>query len=101
MMLHTVNKSPFERDTLDACLGHALPGSVILFIEDGIYAALEGTVHSAKIAKAAKDKKIYVLAPDLAARGMGGAKLVDGVEAVDYARFVDLACECRATQAWL
>ena len=42
-MLHIVNKSPFERNSLESCLKHAVKGSAILLIEDGIYAALKGT----------------------------------------------------------
>ena len=33
-MLHTVNKSPFEKTTLDSCLRFAQEGSAILLIED-------------------------------------------------------------------
>ena len=33
-MLHLVNKSPFERTNLQACLKRALPGSAILLFED-------------------------------------------------------------------
>jgi tRNA 2-thiouridine synthesizing protein B len=39
-MLHTVNKSPFERNSLDSCLSHAKAGSSILLFEDGIYAVI-------------------------------------------------------------
>ncbi|MCP4411990.1 MAG: sulfurtransferase complex subunit TusB, partial [Gammaproteobacteria bacterium] len=31
-MLHTVNKSPFERNTLKSCLRIAKPGSAVLLI---------------------------------------------------------------------
>ncbi|MGD8498050.1 MAG: sulfurtransferase complex subunit TusB, partial [Chromatiales bacterium] len=47
-MLHTVNKSPFDRNTLDACLRLAKPGSAVLLIEDGVYAATKGTNASEK-----------------------------------------------------
>jgi len=43
-MLHLINKSPFERTALDSCLRLAKPGSSILLIEDGVYAALENTL---------------------------------------------------------
>ena len=42
-MLHTVNKSPYERNTFDTCLAHVKKGSAILLIEDGVYAAMKGT----------------------------------------------------------
>jgi len=100
-MLHTVNKSPFERRTLDSCLRHAVKGSGILLIEDGIYAALDGTVVAEKVKAALADHKIYVLGPDVKARGMGERKIIDGIETVDYAGFVDLVTEYDKVQSWL
>ena len=38
-VLHIVNKSPYDRNSLDTCLRLAAPGSAILLIEDGVYAA--------------------------------------------------------------
>ncbi|MEE8289418.1 MAG: DsrH/TusB family sulfur metabolism protein, partial [Nitrosomonadaceae bacterium] len=37
-VLHIINKSPFEKNSLDTCLRLAKKGSAILFIEDAIYA---------------------------------------------------------------
>ena len=42
-MLHTVNKSPFEKNSLQTCLRLSKPGSSILLIEDGVYGALKGS----------------------------------------------------------
>ena len=100
-MLHTVNKSPFERNTLQACLDHMTPGQAILMIEDGVFGALKGTDFSDKVEATGKTSAIYVLAPDLAARGMSEDKLIDGVKTVDYAGFVDLVTEFENVQAWL
>ncbi|MCG6870679.1 MAG: sulfurtransferase complex subunit TusB [Gammaproteobacteria bacterium] len=99
--LHTVNKSPFERNALDTCLRLAKQGSGILFLEDGVYGALKGTAASEKVAKAAGEHKVYVLGPDLAARGMQEDQILDGIQVVDYAGFVDLAAEHDRVNAWL
>ena len=99
--LHTVNKSPFERSCLESCLGHAQPGDAILLIEDAVIAALAGTAFEGKMADAAKSMRLNVLGPDLAARGLDPAKVVPGIKVVDYAGFVDLAAETKATNAWL
>ena len=40
-MLHTVNKSPFEKNSLETCLRLAEDNSSILLIEDGVYGALQ------------------------------------------------------------
>lgn len=100
-MLHTVNKSPFERNAVQSCLSHAVEGSAILFIEDAVYAAMKGTTVAAQVAEAAGKCKVFVLGPDLAARGMSEANVIDGVTVVDYGGFVDLTVENGAVQAWL
>ena len=100
-MLHTVNKSPFDRNTFDTCLRLAKKGSVILFIEDGVYAAMQGTSVESKMKQAVEDHDVYVLGPDLKARGMDESKVVDGVHIVDYGDFVDLAVANGPVQAWL
>lgn len=100
-MLHTVNKSPFERNTLDSCLRLAKPGGAILLIEDGVYAALRDAESANKITGRMEDFSFYVLGPDIDARGLGETPLIDGVQVVDYAGFVDLACDHDATQAWM
>jgi tRNA 2-thiouridine synthesizing protein B len=101
MILHTVNKSPFERTSLESCLRVARDGSGVLLIEDGVIGALDGTTASAALAAAVAGKSIYVLGPDLEARGLGDKELVDGVKVVDYGGFVDLALEYHTVQAWI
>ena len=99
--LHTVNKSPFERDALEACLRLAKKGSAVLLIEDGVYGAMSGTAVSDKVKQAMNDVSFYVLGPDVAARGMQEDKLIDGIKIVDYNGFVDLTTECDGVHAWL
>lgn len=100
-ILHTVNKSPFERVNLDSCLAHATAGDAILLIEDAVIAAAKGTSVAARMGDAAKQFKLYAMGPDLQARGIDTANLVDGITVVDYAGFVDLAAENKAVNAWL
>lgn len=100
-MLHTVNKSPLERNTLDSCLRLAAKGSAILLIEDGVYGALNNSKAAEVLEGRMGDLKFYALGPDLAARGLSESPLIDGVKVVDYEGFVDLAAEYEAHQAWL
>jgi tRNA 2-thiouridine synthesizing protein B len=100
-MLHTVNKSPFEKNTLESCLQHARSGSSVLLIEDGVYAAVKGSAVESRIRGALERVNIYVLAPDLRARGMEESQVIDGVALVDYGGFVDLAAEHDKVQSWL
>ncbi|RMD71209.1 MAG: sulfurtransferase complex subunit TusB [Gammaproteobacteria bacterium] len=100
-MLHTVNKSPFERNSLDTCLRFAKPGSAILLIEDGVYAAMKGTAVEGKIRQALEKHAIYALSADVKARGIEESRLIERVQVVDYGGFVDLAVEHDKVQAWL
>ncbi len=100
-MLHTVNKSPFERNTLNSCLGHALPGSAILLIEDGVFGAVEGTAQADTLRAALADRAVYVLGPDLLARGMTAEHVIEGIAVVDYNGFVELTTQYDKVQSWL
>ncbi|MBK1648007.1 sulfurtransferase complex subunit TusB [Rhabdochromatium marinum] len=99
--LHTVNKSPFEKSSLDACLQHVLDGASVLLLEDGVYGALRGSAAAESVERALASVKVYVLGEDLKARGFGEDRLINGISVVDYAGFVDLAAEADAVQAWL
>ena len=99
-MLHIVNKSPLERNSLDSCLRVAQAGSAILLIEDAVYAATQGNAATAKLRDLGGRVKVYVLTPDLEARGMAD-RLIDGVEKVDFGGFVDLVAEYPTSQSWL
>ena len=102
-MLHIVNKSHTQTHSLASCLrlvqggpsGHAL-----LLTEDAVYAATAAGAECSGIAAALARLKVYVLQPDLEARGMAG-RLVAGVTPVDYAGFVDLVAEHPNNQSWL
>ena len=100
-VLHTTNKSPLQTRDLESCLRLARPGCGILLMEDAIYGALKGTAAAIRLAEAAKDKQLYVLGPDLAARGFTAEQVVPGVKVVDYGGFVDLAVEYHHVQAWV
>jgi len=99
-MLHTVNKSPFEHASLQACLKHLRKGSAVLLIEDGVYAATRDTAVAKQMLEALARVPIYALKPDLEARGLQN-RVMDGVRLVDYAGFVDLVTEHNAVQSWL
>ncbi len=100
-MLHTVNKSPFERNTLQSCLRLAKPGSAILLIEDAVYAALNDNEFANLISSRMDDFKFYVLGPDINARGLVNKPLIEGMEVVDYGGFVDLTTDYHVVQSWL
>lgn len=100
-MLHTVNKSPFERDSLGTCFRLARPGSDVLLIEDAVYAALAGTRFEASVREAMARYSLFVLEEDIEARGIDPHALIKGIETVNYGGFVDLAVRNDSVQSWL
>jgi tRNA 2-thiouridine synthesizing protein B len=100
-VLHTVNKSPFEKNSLETCLRIAAEGSSVLLIEDGVYGAMKGTSLNGKLSDSCNRLRFYVLGPDLAARGLSEDDVMGCIDVVDYHGFVDLVVEHSATHACL
>ncbi len=100
-MLHLINKSPLDRPALGSCLRLAKTGSSVLLIEDGVYGALANATSADAIGKKMGDIKFYVLGPDVSARGLDDKPLIDGINIVDYGKFVDLVTEHEVTQSWM
>ena len=100
-ILHTINKSPFDKNSLEACVRLAAKGGSVLMIEDGVYGAMKGTAKSDVVEGAKGDLTFYVLGPDLKARGISEDKLIDGIKVVDYNGFVSLSVDNDKVQAWL
>ena len=97
--LHTVNKSPYERNALKSCLDHASSGDTILLIEDGVLAARKGGAFVTALKGAGCT--ICALTPDLSARGIIASDVAEGICTVDYGGFVDLAAASQRVCAWL
>ena len=98
--MHIINKSPFERNSLESCLRVAQKGSTLLLIEDGVYGALSGSAKADVLQQAMADHTVCALEPDLKARGVQG-KVMAGVKLVDYGGFVDLVAASERVQSWL
>ena len=99
-MLHTVHKSPYQSDALTTCFGLAQPGSAVLLIEDGIYGAMNNTKFSTAIVIAQQCCTIYVLEPDLQARGFDSDCIMNAIQTIDYDGFVSLVEANPVVQAW-
>lgn len=100
--LHTVNKSPFERNSLETCLSLCKPNGSILLIEDAVVGAMRDTGIANQILAAIESGvKIYALSEDLNARGLMPGRLIDQIDIIDYAGFVGLAAKNARVQSWL
>jgi len=87
-MLYTINKSPLMFGNLKSVLRIAPSADPILLYEDGVYGAAEGTASAALVKQALEQHPVYALQADLEARGL--VSLIDGVQVIDYAGFVEL-----------
>ncbi|MBH44848.1 MAG: sulfurtransferase complex subunit TusB [Gammaproteobacteria bacterium] len=100
-MLHTINKSPYEKNSFETCMRLAAAESSILLIEDGVYAAIDNTKISELIKENPSNFKFYVLEADLKARGLDKNSLIPNIEIISYKGFVKLTVENEKTQTWL
>ncbi len=98
-MLHIINKSPLSSGALESCLRVASSGDILL-TEDAVYAATSGNAFEGKLCEAMSRCKVYVLQPDLEARGFAD-RLIQGVLPIDHSGFVDLTIGNAACQSWL
>ena len=99
-MLHIVNKSHQQTNSLQSCLRLALPGQALLLIEDGVYAATKGNADASALHAACGRLQVYALQPDCDARGIT-AMLAEGITLVDYGGFVDLVAQRSTAHSWL
>ncbi len=112
--LHLISRSPADSRALEQCLARAGEGDAVLLIEDGVYAAAEGS-GSGEILRAATGRvMVYVLMPDLEARGLdigspclraAGANNsppspAPALHPVDYRGFVNLTASHRPVVSW-
>ena len=96
-ILHIVNKSPYEKNSLDTAVGYVMDGDALLLIEDAVYAAMKSGSAATKL----DGLDVSVMGSDLAARGIAEDKLIDGINVVDYTGFVDLVEAKDSSQSWL
>lgn len=96
MILHTFNKSPSHSPTLlQTCLLALAPGDSLLFIEDGVYAALDARMR----ANIPPNVPLFLLSEDLAARGIS-ARIAPEFSRVDYQGFVRLCLQHAKVINW-
>ena len=100
IVLHLVTRSPFASSALEDALRCSAQADGILLMHDAVLAAPTAVALAQHLAARFSTRRLFVLAPDLAARGMAGMKLRPGIQAVDDAGFVELACAPHASRTW-
>jgi tRNA 2-thiouridine synthesizing protein B len=99
-VLHIISRSSQESRALEACLARAGESDAVLLIENAVYAALKSGDCGAVIASSAGKIRVYVLGPDLAARGVEASEVAETIGVVDYGGFVDLTTDYHPIQPW-
>ena len=99
--LHTVNKSPFERNSLTRCLRPSLAGDAVLMIEDGVLGARKGGAFARPLIEGAlRRSDLRAWAGPRRARHEA-EDLAEGSASSITSGFVDLAATHARVCAWL
>lgn len=88
-MLYTVNKSGTDSHALAACIERACEGDVILLIENAVFSAVKLQTSTA-FQNLNEGVSVFVLMPDMLARGLAVERCYEFIQPVDYAGFVEL-----------
>ena len=97
--LHIINQSPFKDTALASCLRYAAPGNALLLIESAVIAGLAGGTFSDQIVAASQKHSLYILGPDLIARGLQD-QILECLQCVDYEGFVTLTVQHNPIHHW-
>jgi sulfur relay protein TusB/DsrH len=90
--LHTVHAVT----ALSACLDRAGRDADLLLLEEAVYAALADHELAAQLGR----RRAFVLAADLALRGLASRRLAPGLRPIGMAEFVALTIEHNPCVAW-
>lgn len=91
-ILHTVNSS----GSLTSCHECIDSGDIILLIQDGVYAALDGHLTERWLTK---EVTVCVLTDDVVARGLQD-RIPVNIQTVSFDGFVKLSCTTDKTVSW-
>ena len=92
--LHIFNKPPSDTSSFRDCLRTLQEGDGIIFIEDGVYTALNNSLEGLQF-----HVPRYSLLPDIEARGLTG-RLCKDIQCLDDKDFVKLCCQFDKSLSW-
>lgn len=99
-ILHTVNKSPFQNNTMKSCLAICSNQDAVIFIEDGVFGAIITSPLVSEIdLLTSKGARFFALVNDVTARGLT-EMIIPSVTVATYSDFVRLSIECKQIQSW-
>jgi len=95
-MLHTLSRSPWQCD-IESLLSMVREGDVLLLIQDGVLAAVEGSRFVDILSNA--PISVSALKDDIDARGLAG-QISAKINVVSYTDFVNLAVQHTGHMNW-
>ncbi len=95
MLLHTVNKSPYHHNALQACAEACSADDAVILIEDGIYGLNHPDLNSILDA----GTRVFAVEADCIARGVA-TKSTPQCERISYDKFVALCAEYPKQISW-
>lgn len=98
-MLHIINKNDGNGALFNNCMHVVEKNSSILLIENGVYCGVDNQLVTLD-QQLFDDVELYILTPDLEARGIAFASCYDFIKPVDYAGFVQLVTENNPVRSW-
>jgi tRNA 2-thiouridine synthesizing protein B len=99
-VLHLLREAHVSGSAVPSCLTRMSQDDSILLLENGVYLCMKGGLGFRQLSTIAERGRLYVLGPDLAARGLALDDIGKGVTVVDYAGFVDLTVKSKSTITW-
>ncbi|GHA44525.1 sulfurtransferase complex subunit TusB [Photobacterium aphoticum] len=96
-MLHILTRSPFQSSSLAQCAALAMENDAVLLTQDAVLAILGQNEAVETLIE--RGVKIYLLTPDLLARGLTPASQSD-LQCVDYKGFVGLTVTHETQMKW-
>ena len=96
MILHTVNKSPFQQTTLAQCIERCANNDAIILLEDGVYGALQSNPQADQLSAIT----CFAIEADIQTRGLSTVTLIREIQLIDFERFVALSCHYSLVMSW-
>lgn len=95
-MLHLVSQSPID----SALLARLCAGDDVVFLENAVLRLLNTGELNDILSALLNTHQFYVLANDLAVRGISAAELVQGINVINYAQLVALTVTNPVIHSW-
>lgn len=96
-MLHLISQSPIEA----AVLQRINSADAVVFLENAVLRILQNSDISDTLTQQLSGAHFYVLADDIAVRGIGIDQLLKDCKVIDYAELVELTVTNAVIQSWM